>query len=124
MTEIKFAAALLSPEQRTLEQNKKFHAMLRDISRQVKWAGLWWDEHDWKVLTLGAKYGQVVGPNPFGHGLLIMNKMRSSKLKKSGDEANMADLINELQAFGDENGVSWTDPNFKSLIESATREAG
>ena len=97
-------------EPRSLEQNGKFHAMLRDVSRQVKWADLWWDEHDWKVLILGAKYGQVVGPNPFGHGLLIMNKMRSSKLKKSGDEPNMTDLISELQAFGDEHGVKWSDP--------------
>mgnify|MGYP001493656694 FL=1 len=94
---------------RTLEQNAKFHAMLRDISKQVKWADLWWDEQDWKALVLGAKYGQVVGPNPFGHGLLIMNKMRSSKLKKSGDES-MNELINELQAFGDAEGVKWTDP--------------
>ena len=114
----------MSDSQRTLSQNARFHAMVRDISKQLKWAGLMWDETDWKNLVLAAKYGQVVGPNPFGHGLLIMNKMRSSKLKKSGDEANMADLINELQAFGDENGVSWTDPNFKSLMESAAREVG
>lgn len=103
---------------RTLEQNKKFHAMLEDIARQVKWAGLWWDKDDWKALVLGAKYGQIVAPNPFGHGLLVMNKQRSSKLRKSAkDEAvpNMTDLINELQAFGDGEGVVWTDPTIVPL---------
>ena len=100
-------------ELRTLDQSAKFHAMLRDISRQVKWAGLWWDEHDWKVLVLGAKYGQTVGPNPFGHGLLIMNRYRSSKLAKSSKDPsvpNMNDLISEMQAFGDAEGIKWTDP--------------
>lgn len=92
---------------RSSEQNKRLHAMLRDISKQVQWAGLWWDEEDWKKLVLGAKYGQVVGPNPFTHGLLLMNKRRSSKLLLP----EMTDLISELQAFGDENNVQWTDPN-------------
>lgn len=98
-----------------MEQNAKFHAMVGDIARQVQWAGLWWDKDDWKALVLGAKYGQVVAPNPFGHGLLVMNKTRSSKLKKSGENPNMADLINELQAFGDEKGVVWSDPKDKAL---------
>lgn len=102
-------------ELRNLEQNKKFHAMVGDIAKQVQWAGLWWDAKDWKALVLGAKYGQIVAPNPFGHGLLVMNKERSSKLKKSGDSPNMADLINELQAFGDERGVIWSDPKEKAM---------
>ncbi len=105
-------------ELRTLDQSAKFHAMLRDISRQVKWAGLWLSEEDWKILVLGAKYGQTVGPNPFGHGLLIMNKVRSSKLAKSSKDPNvpnMNDLMNELQAFGDQEGVTWSDPNIPPL---------
>lgn len=98
---------------RSSEQNRKFHAMLEDISKQVKWAGLYWDKDSWKALVLGAKYGQIVAPNPFGHGLLVMNKEKSSKLRKSAkneDAPNMNDLINELQAFGDAEGVTWSDP--------------
>lgn len=96
---------MLNPPQSD-EQRKKFHAMLRDISKQVQWAGLWWSEEDWKKLVLGAQFGQTVGPNPFGHGLLILNKRSSSSLKKP----EYSDLIAELQAFGDENGVKWSEP--------------
>jgi hypothetical protein len=41
-----------------------------------------------------------------------MNNYRSSKLLKSSKEGkpNMNDLISELQAFGDCEGVKWTDP--------------
>lgn len=111
---------------RTDPQNKRFHAMVRDIAKQVQWAGLWWDEDDWKKLVLGAKYGQVVAPNPFGHGLLVMNKLRSSALPKSAskekpDEPNMTDLISEVQAFGDENGVVWSDPS-KPPLECYERD--
>ena len=91
---------------RTIDQNAKFHAMLRDIANQVQWAGQWWDERDWKHLVLGAAHGQDVVPNPFGHGLVVMNKRRSSHL----EVPDMADLITQLQVFGDENGVQWTEP--------------
>ena len=104
-------------------QNKRFHAMVRDIAKQVQWAGLWWDEDDWKKLVLGGLYGQVVAPNPFKHGLLVMNKHRSSKLPKSGPEElpNMTAMISELQAFGDENGVVWSDPS-KPPLECYERD--
>lgn len=99
-------------------QNRRFHAMVSDIAKQVQWAGLWWEPEDWKKLLLGAKFGQTVGPNPFGHGLLIMNTRRSSKLDKS----EMNDLINEMQAFGDENGVVWSDPTVPP-VEAYARAA-
>jgi hypothetical protein len=41
------------------------HAMIRDIAQQVKWAGEWLDEKTWKLLLLGAAYGQRFVPNPF-----------------------------------------------------------
>ena len=90
----------------TQEKNDKFHAALRDIANQVTWAGVKWAEEDWKHLVLAAKYGQTVAPSPFGHGLLVMNNRRSSKLKK----VEMSDLLSEVIAFGDEQGVQWTDP--------------
>lgn len=92
--------------ERNLDQNAKFHAALEDISKQLKWAGQSWSKDDWKFLLLGAKYGQTVGPNPFAHGLIVMNKKRSSKLSK----VEMSELISEVIAFGDTEGVVWTDP--------------
>jgi hypothetical protein len=73
---------------------------------------------------LGAKYGQIVAPNPFGHGLLVMNKERSSKLLKSSKDEqkpNMTDLISELQAFGDGEGVQWSDLPPLEEYESESR---
>ena len=79
--------------------------MLRDLSKQVQWAGLWWDEEDWKRLVLGAAHGQHVVPNPFGEGLVVVNRKRSSEL----DTPTMAEMIEQLYALGAEHGVTWSD---------------
>lgn len=91
---------------RSTEQNAKLHAMCRDLSRQVRWADHKWDEESWKRLLLGAKFGQSVVPNPFTHGLVVVNNKRSRGL----EQPDMSELIAEIQAFGDEQGVKWSDP--------------
>lgn len=90
---------------RSGEQNKKWHAMVRDISKQVIWAGQKWGEEDWKRILLGAKFEQAVVPSPFGHGFIVVNKKRSSHLTLE----QFVELIGETEAFGVENGVEWTD---------------
>lgn len=92
-------------DSRTQEQNEKFHAMVRDISRQVKWADEWLDEEQWKRLILGAAYGQLVVPNPFGEGLVVVNRCVSRKLNKP----TMSELIEQMYAFGAERGVIWSE---------------
>jgi hypothetical protein len=104
----------VNDDPRSEEQSRKFHAMLLDISKQVKWAGLHLDKEEWKKLVIGAAYGQLVVPNPFGVGVVVLNKLRSRDMPKP----KMNDLINELMAFGDENGVKWTDPQILSQMES------
>lgn len=91
----------------TRDQQKKFHAMVRDISRQVEWAGERMDEAEWKLLILAGAYGQKIVPNPIGEGFLIKNNRRSSTTRIG----EMADLITQLHAFGAEKGVVWTDPS-------------
>ncbi len=90
---------------RTHEQNAKFHAMCRDISKQLLWAGQRWSEEDWKRILLAAKFEQHVVPNPLGYSVIVVNKKRSRDL---GLE-QMTELIGETEAFGTENGVKWTD---------------
>jgi len=91
---------------RTTEQNKKFHAMLRDIAKQVKWAGELIDEEDFKRLMLAAKYGQRIVPNPLGYpGFIVMNVRRSKQLSIE----EMSDFIAEIECFGAEQNVKWTD---------------
>jgi hypothetical protein len=86
--------------------NARFHAMVRDIAKQVKWAGELLGEEDWKRLLLAAKFGQKVVPNPLtGIGFLVMNERRSRTLTN----AEMEEMIGEIEAFGAEHGVDWTD---------------
>lgn len=97
----------MDDEIRTSEQNKKFHAMVRDVAAQVKWANDYMDQEDWKRLFLAAAHGQRVVPNPIDPQatFIVVNKRRSSGLVKR----EMADLISEIQVFGDEHGVRWTE---------------
>jgi hypothetical protein len=98
---------VMSDEIRSLEQNAKFHAMLTDISEQLEWAGERMDMEDWKRLVLATAYGQRTVPNLFDpHGpFVVVNNRRSRGLVKP----EMADLITQLQIFGDERGVQWRD---------------
>lgn len=91
--------------ERNSDQNAKFHAMCRDIANQMRWGGYSWGEEDWKRLFLGAKFGQPIVPNPFTHGVCVMNAKRSRDLTM----AQMAELIGEVEAFGNSNEVQWTN---------------
>ena len=96
-----------SDEIRNHAQNRKFHAMVRDIAAQVEWAGQLMDEEDWKRILLAAKYEQEVVPNPLDpmRGFIVRNKRRSRGLTVP----EMAEFITEIQVFGDEQGVVWAD---------------
>lgn len=94
-----------SDEIRTLEQNKKFHAMCDDLSQQVKWAGAFMDAELWKRMLLAAQYNQRMVPNPLHptKPFIVVNNRRSSGLTVP----EMADFLMEIQVFGDERGVKW-----------------
>jgi NinB protein len=91
---------------RTTEQNAKFHAMCRDFAKsKLQWGGFTWNEEQWKRIFLAAKFDQAIVPNPFTHGLVIVNK------KRSRDTAidEMAELLGEMEAFGNEHGIDWSE---------------
>lgn len=92
-------------EIRTGEQNRKFHAVIRDIAEQCEWAGEKMDAEDWKRLVLAAAHGQKCVPNPFDPhaSFLIVNNRRSRGLVVP----EMADLITQMIVFGNEQGVKW-----------------
>lgn len=88
---------------RTLEQNDKLWAMLSDISVS-KPLGRTHTPDDWKAIAMNAcgwecQFCEGLDGRPFPVGF------RSSHLSKS----QMSTLIEWLQAFGDENGVRWTE---------------
>lgn len=92
------------PERRTTDQNDKMWAMLSDISCAMpegrkytteQWKAIFMNACGWEVQFLEGLDGQ-----PFPAGF------RSSRMSK----AQMGDLINFIQAYGDQHGVRWTDP--------------
>lgn len=93
---------------RTLSQNDKFWAMLTDISIS-KPGGATYTPEEWKARIMQACGWEcqflpgILDGHPFPVGF------RSSQLSKS----QMAALINWMQAWGDEQGVRWTDPEEK-----------
>lgn len=90
---------------RSREHNARFHAMVRDLAHQVPWAGENLGEEDWKRLVLAAKFGQKVVPNPItGIGFVVMNERRSRSLTN----AEMEELIGEIEAFGALHEVTWS----------------
>jgi hypothetical protein len=93
----------IAQPKRTDEQNKRFWAMLSDVSRAMP-SGRRATPEVWKLLFMQA-FGHEVQfemgldgrPFPVGH--------QSSRLTK----AQMADLITFVQQWGDANGVAWSD---------------
>lgn len=89
---------------RTLEQNDLMWSLLSDIAL-AKPLGRRHTPDDWKAIAMNAcswecAFLEGLDGRPFPVGF------RSSKLTKS----QMSKLIDWLQAFGDENGVRWSEP--------------
>lgn len=100
-------------EENSWEQKKRFHAMVRDIARDIPvWCEMPTDEEDWKRLLLAGAFGQKVVPNPIGDGFIVMNTKRVRGMEKP----NMTELITQIMAFGNERGVRWTDPEWLALV--------
>lgn len=91
---------------RTSEQNRKFHAMLRDIMRaKPEGRDLPWDV--WRSLLMAeAGFKPRFEPSLDGQGVVPIG-FSSSRLKK----AEFADLITATYAYGDMHGVVWSEPN-------------
>lgn len=88
---------------RTNEQSEKMWAMLTDISVACP-QGRRHTPDDWKAIFMSAcgwecQFVEGLDGRPFPKGF------RSSHLTKS----QMGDLITFMQAWGDENGVRWSD---------------
>jgi hypothetical protein len=90
---------------RTVDQNAKFHAMVRDIARQIPWGGHKWSEEDWKRILLAAKFEQEVVRNPLGYSVIVVNKRRSRDLTME----EMAEFIGEVEAWAVTEGIQWTE---------------
>lgn len=94
----------IKPATRTVLQNSRLWAMLTDISRQVEWYGLKLSPEDWKhIFSAGLKKQRAV---PGLDGGFVVLGQSTSKMTK----AEMSELQELISAFGDEQGVKWSDP--------------
>ena len=111
---------------RTELQNRKMWPMLADIARQVDWPVLIdgrvtvrkLDKEAWKhILTAGLEKQQLLAQGIDGGWVLLGSKTSQMSLKK------MRDLIDLIQHFGDSKGVEWSDPNWRSMVETYAEAA-
>ena len=99
---------VITGAERNAEQNKKLHAMLADISRQVEHAGMKWDVTVWKRLCTAAwlrERGASIQMIPAidGNGVDVLYEPTSKLSMKK-----CAELIEWVYAYGAECDVKWT----------------
>jgi hypothetical protein len=106
-----FTRLTFKDSKRTLPQNDKMWAMLTDIARQKTWpleGGTKRSTKVWKDLfsaaTLAADGGLEVVPGLEG-GIMLVG-LRTSEMTVD----QMASMISYMDAWGAQNGVTFTDP--------------
>lgn len=107
-------AVTIQEPTRSLEQNSRLWATLRDISEQVVWYGRKMDSESWKHVFTAALKKQVTVPGIEG-GFVVLGQS-TSKMKVG----EMRDLIELINAFGAEHGVQFSDES-RLAIEWAAR---
>ena len=93
-------------ETRSLEQNARMWAMLTDVSKQVVWYGRKLTPEDWKHVFTASLTKQEVVPGIDG-GFVVLGKSTSQMTK-----AEMSELQELMQAFGAQQGVKFTAPEY------------
>jgi hypothetical protein len=107
-------AVTIQEPTRSLDQNAKLWATLRDISEQVVWYGREMDSECWKHVFSAALKKQVTVPGIDG-GFVVLGQS-TSKMRVG----EMRDLIELINAFGAEHGVQFSDES-RLAIEWASR---
>ncbi|ELY5855428.1 recombination protein NinB [Cronobacter malonaticus] len=99
---------------RSLDQNRRLWATLRDVSEQVVWHGMKLDSEDWKHIFTAALKGQRSAPGING-GVVVLGQS-TSKMRVS----EFSELLELIYAFGAERGVRWSE-DAQEAIEWAKR---
>lgn len=94
------------PKPRSAQQNARMWAMLTDVSRQVVWHGQKLAAEDWKHIFSAALSKQRVAPGLDG-GWVVLG-YHTSRMTVS----EMGDLMTLVEAFGAEQGVRFTAPEY------------
>ncbi|WP_313063313.1 recombination protein NinB [Atlantibacter hermannii] len=102
----------ISDYKRNLDQNARFHAMLGDIARQVKWCGKQLKPEQWKVLLISGHAVATKQPADIVPGIEgeFVNIRESSAEMSVG---RMASLIDYVMAWAVGQGVRFTDGRYE-----------
>lgn len=92
----------LKEETRSLAQNRRMWAMLRDISRQVEWYGQKLSDDDWKNVFSASVQKQRAVPGLDG-GFVVLGVSTSKQSKKWFN-----DMFLVMEGFAAEKGVRFT----------------
>jgi NinB protein len=98
------------PKTRSWQQNKRLWAMLTDVSRQVNWHGQRLTKEEWKDVFTAALKRQKVVPGIDG-GFVVLGSSTSRMTM-----AEMGDLITLMEAFGAQQGVKFTAPEYAEQL--------
>ena len=105
----------IQEKSRSLDQNRRLWATLRDISEQVNWHGRKLDSESWKCIFTAALKKQDVVPNLTNDGFVVLGQ--STSKMRVGEFSDLLELIN---SFGAERGVKWSEES-KQAMEWAAR---
>jgi hypothetical protein len=89
----------LGRESRSIDQNSRLWATLKDVSDQVNWYGQMLSPDDWKHVFSAALEKQKLVPGIDGG--FVMCGISTSKMSKQ----KFSDLLEIINAFGAEQGV-------------------
>lgn len=111
----------------TREQQKRLNAMCGDLSEQVVWSvridGVDYPQKlhrdDWRHMWAGIRLGAKIVPNPeyAGHYMTLS----ASSLRLTVEDA--AEVLDMIQAFGDQHEVRWSSEKERALMEQYDAEA-
>ena len=108
---------ILTRPRRTLEQNAKLWAMLRDIARQcelvINGVGVRASEEDWKEVFTAALRGEQRLAQGID-GRVVMLGARTSRMRV--DE--LSELIELIYAYGSERNVNWSADSLAEMKET------
>lgn len=100
---------IIQEKTRSLEQNARLWATLRDISEQVVWYGRKMDSESWKHVFTAALKKQETVPGLNGGFVVLGQSTRKMKVRE------MSDLIELMNAFGAEHGVRWSEESRQAI---------
>ena len=96
----------IKPPSKSREQERKYHAILRDIAQQSQHMGAKWSADDWKRLLVqefcrqaGLESGQIV-PSLAGDGIVQLGRQTRNFTKEQA-----SDFVAFLICWCDQNGI-------------------